>query len=223
MRFSTLRAPQLLAALALTAAVAAADSRTLLENDQVRVIQAVDQPHSKSAPHEHKFNRVMIYLQAGAEDITSQAGAKTALQWKAGEVKWSPASGTHVSQITSDAPVTMIEVEIKKEGDPAKKVTTALDPPKVDPRDYRVEFENSQVRVLRVRMAPKHAVPMHEHQLDRVVVYLTGQNTRVTTPDGKADIVQHKAGEVSWGGAAKHREENLNDAPFEAVVVELKN
>jgi len=117
----------------------------------------------------------------------------------------------------------MIEVEIKKEGAPPKRVTNALDPTKVDPEDYRVEFENSQVRVLRVHMAPKRAVPLHEHQLDRVVVYLTDQNTRVTTPDGKADTIQHKAGDVSWSGPAKHREENLNDSPFEVVVVELKN
>jgi hypothetical protein len=28
---------------------------------------------------------------------------------------------------------------------------------------------------------------------------------------------------VSWAGSAKHREENLMDKPFEAIVVELKN
>ena len=216
----SLRVPALFALGALTAAAA---SSTLLENDKVRVVQANDQPHSPSSPHQHKVNRVMIYLQPGSERFTSEGAAPTVLTWKAGEVKWSPASATHVSEVISDAPVTMIEVEIKKDGDPAKKVVTALDPPKIDPHDYRVEFENSQVRVVRVRMAAHRSVPLHEHQLDRVVVYLTDQKTRVTTPDGKADIVEHKAGEASWGGATKHKEENLSDSPFEAVVVELKN
>jgi len=223
MRFSAFCALPLLALVMLAGLTAFADSRTLLENDKVRVVQAIDQPHSPSAPHQHKFNRVMIYLQPGGQRITPEGGAPSALKWRAGEVKWSPAGGTHVSELMGSAPVTMIEVEIKKEGDPAKKVTTALDPCKIDPQDYRVEFENSQVRVLRVHLAPKRAVPLHEHQLDRVVVYLTDQNTRVTTPDGQVDTVQHKAGEASWGGPAKHREENLNDSPFEAVVVELKN
>jgi hypothetical protein len=218
MRFCTF-----LALLALSAWPAAAASTTLLENDKVRVVQAIDQPHSPGAPHQHKLNRVMIYLQPGSERFTSEGSAPTVLKWKAGEVKWSPATGTHVSEVVSDAPVTMIEVEIKKEGDPAKHVTTALDPVKIDPHDYRVEFENNQVRVVRVRMAAHRAVPLHEHQLDRVVVYLTDQKTRVTTEDGKADLVQHKAGEASWGGPAKHREENLNDSPFETIVVELKN
>src|SRR5271163_2073828 len=36
-----------------------------IDNDQVRVIKALDQPHKKGALHEHKLNRVMIYLQAG--------------------------------------------------------------------------------------------------------------------------------------------------------------
>ena len=45
----------------------------------------------------------------------------------------------------------------------------------------------------------------------------------MTTPDGKTETAQHKAGEVSWGAPRKHREENLQDGPFEAVVVELKN
>src|SRR4051812_23841484 len=215
MRSSTFHALQALACLALTAMPAAAESRTLLENDKVRVLQATDQPHTPTAPHQHKLNRVMIYLQPGGQRITPEGGAAANLKWRAGEAKWSPAGGTHVSEIMSGAPVTMIEVEIKKEGDPAKKVTTALDPPKVDPQDYRVEFENSQVRVVRVRMPAKRAVPMHEHQLDRVVVYLTDQNTRVTTEDGKAETVQHKAADASWGGPTKHREDNLNDAPFE--------
>ena len=217
------RGSRILALVALAAQFAAADSRTLLENDKVRVVEANDLPHTPSAPHQHKVNRVMIYLQPGSQRITPEGGAPTTLKWRAGEVKWSPAGGTHVSEVVSNAPVKIIEVEVKKEGDPSKAVNTSLDPPKIDPQDYRVEFENSQVRVLRVHMAAKRAVPLHEHQLDRVVVYLTDQNTRITSADGKAESSQHKAGEASWGGPAKHREENLNDSPFEAVVVELKN
>lgn len=223
MRFTHFSAPLALVVLAVSALPGLAASRTLLENDKVRVIEAVDQPHSPSAPHQHNFNRVMVYLQPGNERITPEGAKPELLTWGAGEVKWSRAGGRHVSEITSNAPVTMIEIEIKKQGDPAKKVTTALDPVKIDSQDYRVEFENSQVRVVRVHMAPHRAVPLHEHQLDRVVVYLTDQRSRITSADGKAEMAEHKAGEASWGGPAKHREENLNGTPFEGIVVELKN
>jgi hypothetical protein len=122
----------------------------------------------------------------------------------------------HVSEITSDQPVPVVELELKKPGGTTTKVNAALDPVKVDPGDYKVEFENSQVRVVRVKIGAHQKVPLHEHVLNRVVVYLTDQN-------GKTETVQHKAGEVSWGGPTKHREENLRDGPFEALVVEFKN
>jgi quercetin dioxygenase-like cupin family protein len=194
-----------------------------IDNDQARVVKVVSQPHAKGQPHEHKVNRVMIYLTPGRQDITPQGGKPTVLEFKAGDVKWSPASGLHVSEITSDQPVTVVEVELKKPGDPARKANGALDPVKVDPRDYKVEFENSQVRVVRVKIGAHQKVPLHQHLLNRVVVYLTDQNGSMTTPDGKTETAQHKAGEVSWGGPTTHREENLRDGPFEAVVVEFKN
>jgi quercetin dioxygenase-like cupin family protein len=194
-----------------------------IDNDQVRVVQAVEQPHAMGQPHEHKLNRVMIYLTPGRQEITPQGGKTAVLEFKAGDVKWSPASGIHVSEITSDQPVAIVEVELKKPGGPAGNVTAALDPVRVDPDDYKVEFENSQVRVVRVKVAAHQKVPLHEHVLNRVVVCLTDQNGTMTTSDGKTETAQHKAGDVSWGGPTKHREENLRDGPFEAVVVELKD
>jgi quercetin dioxygenase-like cupin family protein len=212
----------LLPLLSTAAALVAATPETLIENDQVRVIKVTDQPHARTAPHQHQLNRVMIYLQAGRQEIVSE-GKKTVPEWKAGEVRWSPAGGTHTSEVVSANPVTMIELEIKKPGDPAKAATTALDPLKVAPQLYRLEFENPQVRVFRVKMPPHVKVPLHEHVLNRVVVYLTDQNTSTTPEGGKTEVGSHKAGEASWGGPAKHREENLSDKPFEAVVVEFKN
>jgi hypothetical protein len=215
-----LLAAPLIAAAAATSLVA--QIQPPIDDDQVRVIQANEKPHVKTALHEHKFNRVMIYLQPGRQEIVPQNGAKTVLNFKAGEVKWSPVSGLHTSEVVSNAPVTIIELEIKKEGS-GKTVDTKLDPLKVDPQVYKLEFENSQVRVVRVHMPAHRQVPLHEHVLNRVVVYLTNQNTRMTTQDGKVETVQHKAGEASWGGPVTHKEENLMDGPFEAVVVEFKS
>jgi hypothetical protein len=224
MRFAKLRALRFLTLFSLvTAGLTAATSEVLLENEQVRVLRAVDQPHIASLPHKDERNRVMIYLQAGSQEITAEDGKKLNMQWKAGETKWSPAGGMHTSEITSGAPVTIIEVEIKKEGEANKKVSASLDPLQVDPQDYKLEFENSQVRVTRVKMGPEHPVPMHEHALNRVVVCLTDQNSSMTTPDGKTETVRHKAGEVSWGRPTQHKELNLSDKPLEVVVVEVKN
>ena len=166
---------------------------------------------------------MLIYFQPGSEEITAENGKKLNLQWKAGEAKWSPAGGTHTSQITSGAPVTRLSRWRSREGDPSKTVGDTLDPLRVDPDDYKLEFENSQVRVIRVRMAPQRQVPMHEHALDRVVVCLTDQNSSMTTPGGETETVHHKAGDANWGGPTRHKEFNLSDKPLEVVVVELKN
>ncbi|HZT28931.1 MAG TPA: hypothetical protein VFA33_03540 [Bryobacteraceae bacterium] len=205
------------------AALAAAQtSQTVIDNDQVRVLKVVVQPHQKTRLHQHTVNRVMVYLQAGRQTLNYQGGKAVDLAWKRGEAKWSPASGMHTAEITSDQPVTIVEIELKKPGAAAHR-SSPLDPVKVDPQHYRVEFENSQVRVLRVKIPGHASTPMHEHTLNRVVTYLADQDFRVTPAGGTAEHATHHAGDVSWGGPAKHKEENLAATPFEVLVVELKS
>ena len=203
--------------------LSAQDRAVPIDNDQVKVLNVTQGPHIKTKLHKHDMNRVMIYLQPGKQTIEYQ-GAKTAhLNWKAGEALWSPAGGMHIAEITSDNKVTIVELELKKPGVKSPVKQPALDPVKIDPKHYKVELENDQVRVVRVTFGGKQGAPMHEHTLNRVVVYLTDQDFRITSPEGKVDTVQHKAGDVSWGVATKHKEDNVSDKKCELLVVELKN
>src|SRR5437879_709622 len=207
-------------AIALAAATALpGQNPPLLENEHVRVSHALEKPHVKGRTHGHNVNRVMIYYQAGTQEF-DENGKKTKLSYKAGEALWSPIVKMHTPELVTNEPVNIVEVELKQPGS-GKKITTLLDPVKVDPKHYKVEFQNDQVRVVRVKFGPHESAPMHEHQLNRVVVYLRDQNVKMTTSDGKTDMAVHKAGEASWGEAVKHKEENQNDTPFEAIVVEL--
>ncbi len=97
----------------------------------------------------------------------------------------------------------------------------AQDATKADPKHYTVEFENSQVRVLRIRYGPREKSVMHSHPAG-VVVMLTDSNNRFTFPGGKTEERQGKAGQVLQGAAETHLPENLSDQPFEAILVELK-
>jgi uncharacterized RmlC-like cupin family protein len=195
-------------------------SSSAVENEFIRVTKVTQQPHQKTRPHQHNMNRVMVYLTPGTQVNDYQEGRKEVLHFKAGEPLWSPSGGIHVAEVTSDQPITIVEMELRKRS--GKNPATALDPLKVDPKHYRLEFENDQVRVFRVRIGAHESAPLHEHVLNRVGVYLTGQNFRVTGADGKVETQTRKAGEIAWGEATKHKEENLSDQPFEAVVVELK-
>jgi quercetin dioxygenase-like cupin family protein len=215
--------PNLLAVAASATAVLVAQSNAVIDNDQVRVLKVNEEPHHKTKLHDHKVNRVMIYLEAGKQNFEYPDSKKSSvLTWKAGEAKWSPAGEKHIAEIVSDKPVTIVEVELKKPADTAKKAGGPLDPVKLVPKQYKVVFENDQVRVLHVKIGPRQNTPVHEHSLNRVVTYLSDLKVRVTTPDGKSSVAEHKAGDVIWAGPAKHQEENLNTTPVEVMVVELK-
>src|SRR3954447_10167268 len=199
-----------------------AQTQTLIDNDQVRVLKAVDKPHVKNPPHAHKLNRVMVYLSDGTQEITPQGGKAATVTLKTGEVQFNQAVASHTSEVTSDEPLTIIEVELKKEGKPGKLQTGPQDPLKVAPQSYHLEFENDQVRVTRVKMAAHSGVPQHEHTLNRVVVNLSDQDTRMTSSEGKVQEAKHKLGDASFSAPVTHKEDNLQDIPFEAIMIELK-
>jgi len=204
-------------------ATLAVDIPAKIDNDQARVLVVTSASNAKSALHDHKMNRVMIYLDAGKMTLTDTHGKVDTLNFKAGEALWSPASGLHTSLNLSDHPVRIVEVELKsKPGVPATLKPSALDPVTADPKRYKVEWENDQVRVIRAHYEPHDKGVTHEHTLNRVVTFITDANLKVTTPDGKSQILKTPAGEVTWGGHAKHIEENLSDSSFEVLVVEFK-
>ena len=97
----------------------------------------------------------------------------------------------------------------------------AQDAVQVDSKHYKVEFENDQVRVLRITYAPHEKSVMHGHPAN-VAVFLTDGQARFTLPDGKTQDVAFKAGTTQWDAGGKHLPENTGDKPFELFVVELK-
>jgi quercetin dioxygenase-like cupin family protein len=203
------------------ASIPTAPSAVLLENDEVKVARALEKNQVVGKFHQHEMNRVMVYLQSGRQRFEYQDGRQPAVfDWKAGQVVWSPPSGMHSPEVL-DHDFDIIEIELKTPGT-GKAVTGNLDPLKVDPGHYTLEFENPQVRVLRVRIPPHGVTPMHEHPTDRVTVFLTDQNFQTKDSQGKVATVEHKAGDVAWGTPIEHSEQNLSSQPFEAVTVEIK-
>ena len=97
----------------------------------------------------------------------------------------------------------------------------AQDPIQVDPKHYKVEVDNDQVRVLRFHMAPKESSPMHSHPAN-VLVALTDGHVKIISADGKSREVTRKAGAVTYRPAEKHAVENLGDKDYESITVELK-
>ena len=100
-------------------------------------------------------------------------------------------------------------------------VTRAQDPVKVDPKHYKVEFENDEVRVLRIHYAPGEKSVMHTHP-DSVAVFLDDQTAKFTYPDGKTEEAPAKAGAAKFTPAGAHLPENIGKGPLDVVLVELR-
>ena len=97
----------------------------------------------------------------------------------------------------------------------------AQDAVKVDPKHYKVEFENDEVRVLRITYGAHEKSVMHEHP-GAIAVFLTDGQVKFTFPDGKTQDAPVKAGTTMWTPAGQHLPENMGDKPFELILVEMK-
>jgi quercetin dioxygenase-like cupin family protein len=94
----------------------------------------------------------------------------------------------------------------------------AQDPTKVEPKHYKLNFENEHVQVVSVHYGPHEKSEMHEHP-GGVVVVITGGHLRFTDQNGKVTEVSSKPGETRWFPPFKHKVENLGNESYNAVYV----
>ena len=97
----------------------------------------------------------------------------------------------------------------------------AQDPVKVDPQHYKVEFENANVRVLRVKISAGEKSIMHRHP-NAVAIFQTSGRIKFTFPNGKTEERDIVAGTTLWTPAITHQPENIGTDGFEVILVELK-
>jgi len=97
----------------------------------------------------------------------------------------------------------------------------AQDPAKVEPKHYKLDFENDRVQVVSVHYCPHEKSSMHEHP-GGVVVVLTGGHLKFTDEKGKVKEVFAKPGEARWFAPFKHTVENVGDTAYNAVYVGVK-
>jgi len=179
------------------------------DTPQVRVYVATLLPRTPVPSRTgHATNRVLIYLDSGVMTREDSGEKIQNIEFHRGDVRWRPASGAYVAENISDHPIRILEIDLK--GKPAGPAPVSkLDPTVVDAKHYKIEFENDQVRILRVHYDPHDKGELHEHILNRVVLYLNDQ------PGAKAD-------DVRISGAGTHTEQNAADQPADRIAVELK-
>jgi quercetin dioxygenase-like cupin family protein len=100
-------------------------------------------------------------------------------------------------------------------------LASAQDPTKVEPKHYRLDFENDHVQVVSVHYGPHEKSVLHDHP-GGVVVCITGGHLLFTDENGKSREVFSKPGEARWFPPFKHKVENLGDTTYSAVYVGIK-
>ena len=180
-----------------------------IDTPRVHAQVMTEQPRTPSARHEHPNNRVLIFLDDGEMTYTSPSGKVDRLRFKRGDVRWTPATGPHISENRGGQAFRMVEIELKGKPQAPPPVLSSIDPLKMDPKHYSREFENAHVRVLRVKFGPKEKGQNHEHTFENIVVYLNDQ-------------ARGKMGEMRLDGPRTHTEENPLDHAVERISVDLK-
>ena len=97
----------------------------------------------------------------------------------------------------------------------------AQDATKVDSKHYKIESENSRVRIVRAKYGPHEKSVMHSHP-DLVAIFLTDGRVKFTYPNGKSEEQDLKAGQAVFEKATRHLPENLTDNDMEVILVEFK-
>ena len=91
-------------------------------------------------------------------------------------------------------------------------------------RTNPVVVENEQVRVLKVIDPPHRKGRLHEHAMNRVMIYLNDGHIVLEHEGGKIEDQKVKAGEVRWSQAGgMHTSENRSAGPVAIVEIELKS
>ena len=103
-------------ALAWTQSAAAAtrnSSKIVLENDKVRVKEAIFMPGEKPGMHTHEFAHVGVVIDGGTLKFNYPDGKTETANLERGGAGFRPANVTHEAVNMGKTPVRVIEVEVK--------------------------------------------------------------------------------------------------------------
>jgi hypothetical protein len=101
----------------------------------------------------------------------------------------------------------------------------AQDPTKVDPQHYKVIFEDTSIRVLRLTYGPHEKSVMHEHPFGSCVIFMefhASAQTPTETLPGRS-CTWRVACDAYRRGTFHHLPENTSDTAFQVILIERKS
>jgi quercetin dioxygenase-like cupin family protein len=195
--------------------------QVILENDHVRVIQALASPGARSPLHSHP-PLVLVSLDRGRGKMTTSEGTGI-LDVYPGQVLWLGAPFEHSWEMVAGT-VNIVGVEVKSAGTgqtPSPGPLPANTAVTLDPVHHNVILDNEHVRVFSALASRGETSPMHSHP-PTVLISLGRARSRLTLPDGTTAIIDLTPGQVIWLEDASHAWEIVS-GEVEIIGVEIKS
>jgi len=202
------------------------------ENGQIRVTRVHYLPHAKSPMHSHP-GRIVVAVTDTRTRATILGGASSEATRRAGDIYWSD-SVTHQGENLLDAPIEVVEIEVKRAASPSIPVAAKMidgsklkEPVPVEQEPHHhVVFQNQYVRVLDVLFPKGDPSLFHTHSNDNVSVALGGDLTKSQVMGGEwSEPVKVVPGQVAFhrakGQPYTHRVGSAGEQAFHVIDVEI--
>lgn len=201
------------------------------ENEMIRVIRIRYGPGEESVPHGHPAG-CSVVIKGGTFGFRLASGEVVTGNARPGTVNCTDAE-VHSPINVGDTETEFVFFDLKgretfdADRDPRNRrgvtgVDGTPDALAADRSQYRQEFENDDVRILRSRYPAGLSVRMHSHPA-RCAVYLTGGTIRVTEEAGEVQAFTRTPGQVVCTDAGIHQSDNVGATDVTAVILEIKD
>ena len=213
-------------------AVSPENHTILYENADVRVLEVHSLPHTREAVHTHALPAVMYIDRQGAGTYNTPDGSRfsshpTDPNFKPHIISIKP-EGPHWTENTGEVPFHAIRVELKHPGcglaEWKAAVPGADDAPVAAGNTHMVLFENDDVRVLDVHVAPHTKDTFHTHPWPGVLYVVQAAPVRYFTTGSEEPEVRTFPEDVKVLPAPSegHAVQNVGDVPLHLIRFELK-
>jgi sugar/nucleoside kinase (ribokinase family) len=214
-RYSTLGLVVLLACAAAATAQAVDDAvavdptrhHVILENDHVRVFEALAAPGATTVMHTHP-PFVGVSLSKARLRMKGPDDAPFIFDLNPGQVFWMEDAKHEWELLAGQVHVIAVEPKAAVTGETRPLAPGRRDAVAVDPTHHHVILENDHVRVFEALAAPGAATVMHTHP-PFVGISLSKARLRMAGPDGAPFIFDLNPGQVFWMEDAEHEWELL--------------
>lgn len=216
--------------------IVAPDShKVLYENPDVRVMDVSVAPHSREPMHTHARPAVMyITAVSTAKYITPEdpnpVPDVASRNFKPLLAHLDHAEGPHAVENVGDETFRAIRMEFKHPGCSLSGEHSArlglTDALKVAPNNYKLLFENSDVRVLDVHIPAHSREPTHSHPWPAVLYLMQRTPTRQITPQGATsarEVFPDGVRLIAVPPQGPHSLENMGDVAMHFVRFEIKH